>query len=329
MFSYFFHPLGPLSGKPPRDPTADPAIVKCIEYAFPSIVESIDWNRLDFTYIFNSCVMQKLDTGMDELELICRNLIANNSDLIDNIAILHQKRKVIASTFDTEVTRILAFAMRHRFKHLFLHSPRAIRPERLTWLIGRYINKLGMMSTYQQPLYINGKPHLILAFRFKRFKIVLTQPPNVEVSERGYDRVEKMLTPLTDFLRERTAVVLKPSVPLHFALTMNDTHAQRMTFECVQIDALSRYRVDWNFIGIHEATRDYAPRAVVGMTAKYNWFVKCDRTQDGNELILTFSKENTQGMAHGVTRSLRFCKMIVNSMDKKNKTVNPFKCEIA
>ena len=323
MFSFFFHPLAELTKVPSREREMDPQVLRWIDYAFPLIVNSIDWNHLDFTYIFNTCVMQRLSTRRKSVDRslasLCRDLISRNPHLIDNVAILYQKRKVVYSTFDHEATRILAFGVRHRFQHLFHHRPAASAPEKLTWLVGRYVNDVGLLSTYQQPIYLDGERHLLLAFKFKRFKIVLTQPPDYVVSEEGFDVIERELGDITAFLDESSPVKITPSVPLSFALAVNDDESRQLTFECVQVDAASRYAIDDNFVWIHSATADYAKKAITAMPAKSRFFLKCDRTDDNRELLLTFSKSNTQGMAQGMTRSLKFCQMIVNNVQRNEK----------
>ena len=332
MFSFFFHPLGQLSKEPPVDGEEDPHVTQWVNYAFPLIVKSVDWNHLDFTYIFNSCVIQGLNTrkssGRKSLATLCRELISRNPLLVDNVAILYQKRKVVYSTFDHDVTRILAFGVRHRFGHLFHHKPAAGAPEKLTWLVGRYRNQVGLLSMYQQPIYYGGRPHLVLAFKFKRFKIVLTQPPDSEVSEESLDMIERQLFDITAFLADSSPVTTKPSVPLSFALALNDEEPKKLTFECVQIDAASRYSIDDTFAWIHAATSDYAKKAVTAMPTKYSFFTKCDRSVENKELLLTFSRSATQGMASGISKCLSFCGMIVKNTQRKETPTSSFKCSV-
>ena len=272
MFSSFFVPLKPLNSVP-RVPNQE--ILNALPSAFPSILNSVDWNRFDFRYLFNSYIRQPMNNSED-IANVCKLFLQKNSKLFDNIAILYRKNKVVYSSFDPIVTRTLAFSIRHRFNHLFLHNPQR-NTGKLIWLIGLFINNSGISSIYQQPIYFNGNPHLLVAFRDRSFKIVLTQPPDITVTEDMLLSIPKRLGVVRQQLDPKNLIFTKRNVPLPYATCANSSVTQQMTYECLNLDTASGYRVDSNFIKSHEFAVMYGQNVVIAAPTPKQFFIRCER----------------------------------------------------
>ncbi|KAK8888043.1 hypothetical protein M9Y10_039103 [Tritrichomonas musculus] len=310
MFSSYFCPLTNSEEEVPKK-----KVLKALKVAFPSILKSVDWSRLDFRYLFNSYISQPFKIDMTN---ICREFLQNNSNIFDNIVIMYRHNRIIYSSFDPSTTRTLAFSMRRRFDHLFLHNPQR-ETEMLTWMIGLYINKSGFNSIYQQPIFLDGAPHLLVAFRVGYFKIVLTQPPDIEVSEEMLSSIPKRLLPIQQFLDKKNIYYPQKNVPIPFAAATNSYAIHKLAFNTSDLDAVSDSRLDRYFIKSHESAASYDRTATIAEPELGHSFIRCQRKivngQMEEELI--FSKPPLS--SKGISEKLKIFSYAMKSTEKESK----------
>ncbi|OHT09146.1 hypothetical protein TRFO_22062 [Tritrichomonas foetus] len=313
MFSTFFVPLPKLQEKMERF-DIDNKILEYLDVAFPTIVNSIDWNRLDFRYLFNSFIMQPLKYEENRLEDVCKQFLSFNHDIIDDIAILYHHNRIVYSSFDPTVTRILSFAMRRKFTHIFLHNP-ARETDILTWLVGLYINNAGLNSIYQPPVFYNGKRHLLLAFLDGNYKIVLTQPSDIIITEELLQSIPKRLWQVRQFLKNSPTISPLTEIPLPFATTKNLYKVQTITFENHNLDAAMTARVDPNFIQVHDVATAYSRNAIIAYPEKSSLFVKCEIDDDTKEERIIIAQPTPGGVSH----CLKICSFILQPRKAPSK----------
>ena len=117
MFEFFF--------KAPGDNKNKKSLISQITFGFPYIVESINWDHLDITYLFDSYQYIKHINKEEKVEtlksIIKKTLDKDNPNVIfDNIIILYTKHRVISSTFSNpDISRAFSFAMRKKFKYMY------------------------------------------------------------------------------------------------------------------------------------------------------------------------------------------------------------------
>ncbi|OHT17052.1 hypothetical protein TRFO_12770 [Tritrichomonas foetus] len=319
MFSTFFVPLKPL-GK--STTIGNQKVLDAIPAAFPSILNSVDWNRLDFRYLFSSYIYQPMNSSINIVS-VCKQFLLNNADLFDNIAILYRQNRIIYSSFQPNITRTLAFSMRHRFNHLFLHNPQR-ESDQLTWLIGLYINKAGLNAIYQQPIYFQGKPHLLVAFRDGYFKIVLSQPPEIEVTEEMLMSIPKRLRMVRQFLDKKNLHFTQNNVPLPYASARIFYRSQIMNYDCFNFDVASGSRMDINFVKSHEYAVMYGRTAVIAAPIQNQCFVRCETkiVNGAMQETLLYAQPTPGGISH----NLKISSFILGSKETAHKQTG---CEIA
>lgn len=302
MFSHFWVPLPDiiLEGE---NPPSEEMIESQIDYAFQCIISSINWSHLDFSYIFNSFTRQQITGDFHALKRMCAQLLLRHRKIFSDICILDRKHRVIHSTFTATVTQALAFGMRKRFGHLFLHNPRADR-DALTWIIGCYTDTNGINSLYQPVIYIGGVPHLLVAFKLHNYKIVLTLDPEITIDEKILREIPHHLRSIRDYLRNNTAVKPITEVPVPFALAMDDQ--QEMSFDCCQIDAKSRQAVDENFIRGHQAAMYTDTIASVGFPGVQEYFITVIRGARKAEKVVTCKSPSIT-----LSEQLKICNRII------------------
>ena len=311
MFSHFWVYL-PEEILAEEESPSNEMIIENLENAFGYIIKSIDWGHLDFMYLFNTYTTQKINGDINALERICAQLLIRHRKELVDIAILYRNHRVVHTTFSATVTRVLAFGMRKKFGYLYLHNPRADR-DALTWIIGMYTDMNGLKSLYQPVIYISGTPHLLVAFKLKHFKIVLTLNPNIEVDMQLLNEIPRYLKDLREFLKELQATKPIRDVPVPFALAKVDMSKQQLYFDCSQIDARSRPAVDINIIRGHQAAVVTDNAASVAFPGISGYFVYVSRRKD-RETIVTCKSPTPN-----VSDSLKICQRISVIKDQGNK----------
>lgn len=322
MFSSYFVPLKSLRSE---KITASEEILQKLDFAFPSIIKSVNWSRLDFRYLFNSSIPQPFKIDMS---IVCQEFLHNNSKLFDHIAIMYHvmgHNRIIYSSFDEKTTQTLAFSMRRRFDHLFLHNPER-ETEQLTWIIGLYKNKSGINSIYQQQIFIDGVPHLLVAFRVEHFKIVLTQPINIEISEEMLNSIPRRLMPIQQYLTRKNIINPQNSIPIPFALVLNSYEKHTMTFAKSDLDVESDSRLDRYFIKNHESAVTYDKTSTIAVPEYGNSFVRCQIkiVEDKMTEELIFSKPPSS--LKGISKKLKILSSLYTT--KSNEQTNNDPCLI-
>ena len=289
MFSYFFHPLNPLNTIS-RNEKPLPEIISKISESFPFIVGSIDWIRLDFTYLYESIIKQHIHNNINELHDLCQNLLIKESNLFDNILILYRKHRVIYSTFSKDITKALSFGMRKKFQYLYLHKPFS-SSETFHWLIGLYINPKGISSVYQQPIYYNGSGHLFVAFKYHKFKIVLTNPNNLELNDSTFKKMPEKLKDILKYLKN-----CYPKRPVYspypFAKSFFNGKEGYLDSISDQIDSHSRHIIHSNFIKIHDLALYLGITSTIALPVKNNFSIICKKNDiENTETIIAVQCE--------------------------------------
>ena len=313
MFSHFWVYLPEEILADEESPSND-LIISNLDNAFGYIIHSIDWAHLDFMYLFKTYTRQKINGDFDKLKNLCAKLIVDHRKELDNIAILYRNHRVVHTTFSPTVTRVLAFGMRKKFRYLYLHNPRADR-DALTWIIGMYTDMNGLKSLYQPVIYISGIPHLLVAFKLKHFKIVLTLNPNIEVDMRMLNEIPQYLKELRTFLKDIQATKPNRDVPVPFALAEVNMRSQQLHFDCSQIDAKSRPAVDINIIRGHQAAVITDISASVAFPGISDYFVTVSRRKAEDKEIIVTCKSPTPN----ISDSLKICQRISVIKDQGNK----------
>lgn len=319
MFSHFWVPLPEiiLEGEAPP---SEELIASQIYYAFHCIISSINWSHLDFSYIFNSFTRQNITGDFHQLKQMCAQLLLRHRKIFSDICILYRKHRVIHSTFSATVTQALAFGMRKRFGHLFLHNPRADR-DALTWIIGCYTDTNGLKSLYQPVIYISGVPHLLVAFKLHNYKIVLTLDPELKIDEKVLHEIPRQIQSIRDYLRNNSAVKPITEVPVPFALAVDDQ--QEMSFDCSQIDAKSRQAVDENIIRGHQAAMYTDTIASVGLPGVQDYFITVIRGAKKAEKVVTCKSPSIT-----LSEQLKICNRIMVLKEQNRKPPSQSTCEI-
>lgn len=322
MFSHFWVPLPEivLDGE---EPPSNELIVSQLDDAFQFIIPSIDWAHLDFSYIFNSYTTQQINGDMNQLKQLCAQLLLRHRNELVDIAILYRNHRVVHTTFSATVTRALAFGMRKRFGHLFLHNPRADR-DALTWIIGLYTDMNGLNSVYLPVVYIGGIPHSLVAFKLKHFKIVLTLNPNIEIDSSMLNEIPKYLKDLREFLKNQQATKPIRDVPVPFAFASDSQQDQQLYFDCSQIDAKSRPAVDINIIRGHQSVVVTGNIASVAFPGTSEYFVTISRNGPKKTERVVTCKSPTQN----VSDSLKICQRISATKDQNKKVDDSGICRI-
>lgn len=316
MFSSFFFPLKELHKE---EIIARKEVLDVLDVAFPSILNSIDWSRLDFRYLFNSYIRQPFKVDLTD---VCTDFLNKNSKLFDNIAIMYHisgTNRIIYSSFNDDVTQTLAFSMRRRFDHLFLHKPQK-ESDRLTWIIGLYINKSGFNSIYQQPIFLDGVPHLLVAFRVEHFKIVLSQPPDIEVTEEMLNSIPRRLSQIQQYLTRQNIIYPQNNIPFPIALVENHLSNNTMTFVKSDLDADSDSRLDKCFIKCHESAIMYDKTSTIAGPESGHSFVRCQNDNDQMDEVLIFSKPPLS--YKGISQKLKILSYTTKSKDNESKDSN-------
>lgn len=332
MFSHFFVALPELD-----DPLIDPSnsdnfnnvnfdinvdieeVKKVLKYAFPYIVESIDWTRLDYSYEFNS-IQQSRVSHYEELKDECKKFIQNNQDIVDGIAILH-KREVIYSSYNTYVTRAITFAMRKRFKLIYL--PDLVQnPMKLSWLIGLYIDRNGLNSIFLHPIYFDNKVHFIIAFKLGIYKIFLTIPDGLEIDEQFLICIPRKMSKVVAVVKniKILKVLYPPKInEISFAISQNEPLKQKMSFNGNLISTFSKIKIDSDFIKGHELAVTYDKSPKIGYPDKENYFVFCD-SQIGENAIETLSLFQTPSSIKQISPLLKMKDKILSSTNNYYNT---------
>lgn len=297
IFSSYFFPLKSLYSE---EMVARKEVLDQLKFAFPSILYLIDWSRLDFRYLFNSSIPQPFKVDMSN---ICQEFLHNNSKIFDHIAIMYHilgHNRIIYSSFDERTTQTLAFSMRRRFDHLFLHKPER-ETDQLTWIIGLYKNKLGINSVYQQRIFLNGIPHLLVAFRVEQFKIILTQPNNIEISEEMLNSIPRRLMPIQQHLTRKNIIYPQNNIPIPFAIVKNSYNKHTMTFIKSDVDVECDSRLDRYFIKSHEAAVSFDKTSTIAVPEYGHSFIRCQISNVDNqmneELIFSKPPQSSKGIS--------------------------------
>ncbi|KAH0793032.1 hypothetical protein GPJ56_003083 [Histomonas meleagridis] len=327
MFSYYFVPLPDSREENLNQMTADPKILVAIPHAFESILATINWNRISLdTYIFNSYQRQPMDGDPSEIQDFCQRVLnlkieQNGKELneFDSITILCQK-KVVYSSLDPTSVRAVAFGLRRKFTHLFLHNPKTTY-QSLTWLIGMYINSEGRHSFFQQPIYYDKKPHSIIAFKYQKYKIFITQPMDIEVSDKYFLSIPRKLARIQQYLKERYPRYIENNIPIPFAIAKNSRKDQIMVLDSFQIDAVLRVLVDANFVLAHQHTLHYDDNfAEIAFPSSSGLFVNSiNDNNEETELILMMKVS-----ARNISEYLKICKLI----KKRKENVQEKHCSL-
>lgn len=316
MFSLFFVSLKPLHEAPL---VADQKILSALPQAFPTILHSVDWNKLDFRYMFNSYIPQPFNPQIN-ISQVCQQFLNTNSDLFDKIVVMYRHNRIVYSSFDDlDITRTLAFSMHRRFSHLFFHNPQRESDE-LTWLIGLYINSSGQTSIYQQPIIYNGHHHLLVAFRIGSFKIILTEKADIQLSEKILFSIPRRIQPIQQLLCKKNLVFKSNSIPIPYAIVTNDYVKHKMTYESFNIDAVADSYMDKNLIKSHDYAKMYAKNATIAIPVLNKYFVLCKRSIENDELkeTILYSQPNPGGISH----NLKISSFLIAPKDSKSDTTD-------
>jgi len=265
-------------------------ISKSITTIFPYIINSIDWFQTNFTLLFNSYPSQGLEGGNEELAHLCNSLIQSDPQYFDNIIILHRKNRVVYSSFNKDVTRALSYGMRKKFSYIYLHQP-VVKSDSLHWLVGLYYNANNLKSLYQPLVYIDGKPHGIIAFKFKKFKIVLTVSNQLGFCEEKYDSMPLKIREIVKFLN--TSNPKRPNFcPFPYVLSSNYTNMQTYISLSDHINPQSRSIIHTSFIKAHEHSMYYDETTTIGFPYINDFAVVCVNDKDaGIESIVSIQCE--------------------------------------
>ena len=215
---------------------------------------------------------------------------------------------------DSDAVRAISFGLRKKFAHLFMHNPRTDLDHDFFWLIGMYINDSGNKAFYQQPIYLNQKPHMIAAFKFMNYKIVITMPGNVEASEESYSTIPKKLKKICAYLYSYPVENKENNIPISYAITRYNSKIQTMKFESSRIDAVSKLLIDSLFISIHEKTFDFDNTySEFAYPTNENFFIDCIYNSNKQfEQILTLNiSEKT------ISRYLSICRLVKKRAKKE------------
>jgi len=322
MFSHFWVYL-PEIVLENETPPSEQLIVSQLNDSFRYIVNSIDWTQLDFLYIFNSYMCQSITGGSHILEEICARLLIHHKDELKDIAILFRKHRVVHTTFSATVTRALAFGMRKNFEYLFLHGPRADK-DALTWIIGLYTDTNGILSIYQPYINIGGIPHLLVAFKLRHFRIVLTLDPTMIITGESLQKIPLYLRELKDFLKIQQPQKLMKGIPVPFAYTGDQQSRQQLHFHCNQIDARSRHAVDINIIRADMVANQYDPETSIAFPGILGYYVFVKKsTQQGNEKVVVF-----RSPIMNASESLKIRKKIKPKKNEETKQNDDSGCRV-
>lgn len=327
MFSHFFVPIDSIfntqfskndaeiiQGKRNEIENSVIDAIKNVD-AFTYIVQSIDWNALDVTYLFDSYHIQPISKDVEQLESVCNELRNLHPKLFEDVLILYRKHRVVYSSFNPTVTRALSFAMRKKFKYMYLHNPVTIRE--FAWLLGLYVNDKGITSVYQQPIYFDGEAHPFVAFKYHRFKIVLTTPTKMELTEHVFNSMPEKLAPIRSFLKECYPEP-KPSV-LPFIRAVNNTELHKFVLQTDKVETPAHHAIHQAFLGAHELAINYSKEPRISLPVQYDYFVEC-KVDGPREALLAAKKE-----VNGASEYLRVTKIL----DKDTKKPTTDLCTIA
>lgn len=342
MFSHFFEPLPEVDAfteaiseesfvraqvaATATDPKAN-RVIRKIPGAFPDIVDSVNWTSLDYTLLYNSVSVYPLrDDAAAQLTAVCEDLRAND-DMIDHIAVL-AGHKVVATTFSWTVTRALAFGMRKRFKHMYMQNLQVSR-DQLSWLVGLYMNRDSVPSIFQQLVYYDDEGHLIVAFRYRKYKIVLALKPEIEVVVSELKKIPMRLKRIKEVLtRAETEEI--PAVPFQFVCSKNWVARQKSLFygNMLRADAQSRAAINSIFIQIHRYAVNYSANATIAFKEPRGFSVWCQRTvkPESSEQMTAFKIPERDD--EGVTMILRVATLFVEKERKVSGGKRRSRCEV-
>ena len=298
MFSTFWVDVSSL----PESPESEQIILKYVPEAFQTLINSINWSRLEFTFLFNSYTTRFFSTGMDELAKICNTIISEHSNLIDNIAILSGKRCVCHSTFDPHTTRSIAFGLKKSFKKLFLHRPCVTR--KYTWLIGPYINDVNLLSIYQPTINYDHKTHYLAALKLNHYRIVISQPFDLAVEENLFDQLIDIIQPIQQFLNSHKLSVQALIPPVPFNIILDNPAEQHMKMFSKDLVNTSWTTIDENVTLSHTILCSYSNLLKIAFPGPLGFSVM-GKIDNGKELIVQCLTNETK-----VSNIIKFCEHI-------------------
>ena len=322
MFSHFFVPL-PEPGTNQPDPPLD-EVTRNIKKAFEYIAGSIDWNCLDVTYLFNSYHMQPIrkieknlveksqaDTNK-ELDDICDRILSHEPKIFDNIVILYSRHTVIKSTMkDPNVTRALSFAMRKKFKFMYLHKPVCVKE--FSWLIGLYEDENGLTAIYQQPIYYDGSIHCFVAFKYHKFKIVLTIR-DIDLTESIFKEMPGRLKELRSFLKQCYPQKVPPSY-FSYTRAINDFTNHQLVCVSDKFMPIDHLSVHEAWIMLHESSKSFAKNAVIVIPGNNEFKLMCDHKEVESDRTVVKKEERLVALQKnlpGIAEYVKHCKIIGN-----------------
>ena len=264
MFEFFFK-VPNITAKSKEETRK--SLLTQIRFGFPYIVESINWDHLDITYLFDSYHLQSIrhidfnDTEERLKGIISRTLSEKNQTLFDNIIILYSKHKVVTSTFSNpDISRAFSFAMRKKFKYMYQHNP--VCQKEFSWLLGLYRNEKGITSVFQLPIYYkdNGsdqvKPHLFVAFKYHKFKIILTLK-EIVYSEDVLKSIPPKLKELKEFIKHCYPKKV-PSAFYPYTRAINVLPKHEILCESDQLMPITHELIHDTWIQLHEHLTSYS-----------------------------------------------------------------------
>lgn len=312
MFSHFFEPIPENESESDNESTLK-RIVSKISEGFKYIVESINWNSLDITYLYDSYHSQNIqiqnsDVG-DDINVICQEILDQQPKYFDNIIILYSKHRVIYTTLDPEVTRAISFAMRKKFKYMYLHNP--VCQSDFSWLLGLYTDARGMTSVYQQPIFYDGIPHLFVAFRYHKFKIILTMPPDLVLADHIYVEMPSRLKKLNKALKVCYPKPI-PFSPIPYTRAINDNY--KLTCQSDQFAPKDHQCVHSTFIHLHEFSKSYNTDGTnILVPSENEYYIYCSCEQNSERLVAA------QKSDEGISKNLMACQIIQRLRESSTK----------
>ncbi|EAY19944.1 hypothetical protein TVAG_401980 [Trichomonas vaginalis G3] len=311
MFSHFFVPI-------PEDDSNFgqndlKKLISKIPEGFKYIVESINWNSLDITYLYDSyhaqAVQVQLPEGENDINAICQDILNQQPKYFDNIIILYSKHRVIYTTLNPTITRAISFAMRKKFKYMYLHNP--ICQSEFSWLLGLYADARGMTSIYQQPIYYDGKPHLFVAFKYHKFKIILTIPTDLILSDQTYLEMPSRLKKLNKALKVCYPKPI-PFSPIPYTRALND--GNKLTCQSDKFAPKDHQFVHQAFIHLHEISKTYSPTSSsILVPSENHYYILCVHCENAESLVASQKEDE------GLYRNLNTCQIIQRLRENSQK----------
>lgn len=355
LFSHFFIPLPPLPSsssnlqnffqnnpwtlspdnftQEPKQLCSKEEFLNLITKGFDFIVPAIQWKTLEFSYLYDSRVVQPVLNSSTSLKEACLSMMyhPSNSHLsIDGIAVFAKKSRVVYSSFPAITTKALAFGLKKRFRYLYQHNP-INEGDTFMWLIGLYRESTGRIAIFQPPIFFDGKKHLILAFIFKSYKIVLTQNiKETEVDENLLLEISRSLKPVRLALAPIPISTPIFEAPFLFAISINHPVGKYLVEDMRHVDVASRPIVNDSILFVIQCAnrygRDYNGEEIKGMVVMPTspfLFSAClqenDDPYDPKELVVVMEKKE-EGVTKWIDLAHRLeCSVITH----RDETISP------